>query len=471
MTDDFVEKTILEDLLPRVDPTMARKITLGSIHLKGSMEECAPSPGDVGIQIKTLKDESCFRIRFSLPVLLHFHHTTRNLRRVHGYFRSQSGTVPVGFIPAYNCNLNHLTLLRTYYKTQKWLNLHESNEDEDYFCEMFDNSKGEPMEQSGLNFLLQNRSVPKPVPDAASRLANDCFENHYWRPPQSDFRHSVIHDFIYHGHSKIFSMQGIYKTIVKIEDIRTKRYEMREDSYLTRYVHASARIMCQDYDDLFFSRSAVKLLVSEPAASQLIPGDIASCIMSRPLGRGSFQHPMIRGVLQKIADFDLSQIISSVIWSYLQDFPRQSLVCRVGPVGHVKEMVSSLMKNSTGVFDGEWMDHFERRMGDSLQKLYPIIFKHGDIIYHVPPPLVSYVLGRNIPVFENKSDLVDFLDFVDMIDPHTPFGNKIRLRTSDIAAKVQAGPCKTKWSHILKELPRVANRIAYSRIFSKPIRM
>ena len=470
MAGDFVEKTILEDLLPRVDPTMARKIMLGSIFLKDDMEKCAPSPGDVGIQIKSLKEESCFRIRFSLPVLLHFHHATRNLRRVHGYFRSQSGTVPVGFIPAYNCNLNHLTLLRTYYKTQKWLNLHESNEDEDYFCELFDNSKGEPMEQSGLNFLLQNRSVPKPVPDTTSRLANDCFENHYWRPPQSDFRHSVIHDFIYHGHSKIFSIQGIYKTIVKIEDIGIKRYEM-EDSHMIRYVHASARIMYQDDGDLFFSHSPVKLIVSEPAASQLAPDDIASCMMSKRLGRGSFQHPMIRGVVQKIDDFDLSQIISSVIWRRLQEVSDQSPICRVGPVGHVKEMVSSLIKNSTGVFDDGWVDNFEHRMNDSLQKLYPTIFKHSDIIYHVPPPLVSYVLGRNIPVFENKNDLVDFLNFVDTIDPHTPLDNRARLRTSEIAERVQSGPCKPKWNLILKEIPRVANRIAYSRIFSKPMRM
>lgn len=461
----------MEDLLPKVEPGMVRKITLDSIFLKDSMEECAPFPGDVGIQIKSLKEESCFRIKFSLPVLLHFHHATRNLRRVHVYFRSQSGTFPVGFIPSYNCNLNHLTLLRTYCKTQKWINIHESNEDEDYFCKLFDNSKSEPMEQSGLNFLLQNGSVPKPVSDTASRLVNDCFENHYWRPPQSDFRHSVMHDFIYHSHSKIFSMHGIYKTIVKIEDIGTKRYEMKESPRMTRYAHASARIMCQDDSDLFFSRSPIKLTISEPAASQLAPDDIASCIISKLLSKGSFQPPMIRGVIRKIDDYDLSQIISSVIWRRLQEVSKQSSVCRVGSIGHVKEMVSSLIKNSTDIFDDRWTDHFEHRMDDSLQKTYPTIFKHGDIIYHVPPPLVSYVLSRNIPVFENKNDLVDFLDFVDMIDPHMSFGNRTRLRTSEVAKKVQSGPCKSKWNLILKEIPRVANRVAYSRIFSKPIRV
>ena len=434
------------------------------------MKDYAPSPGDVGIQIKSLKEESCFRIRFYLPVLLHFHHATRNMRRIHVYFKNPSVTSLVGFIPAYNCNLNHLTLLRTYGKTLEWFNRHKSNEDEDYFCELFDNSEGKVMEQSSLNFLLQNMSSPKSVPDVVSRLVNDCFENHYWRPPLSDFRHWDIHDFIYHSHSKIFAMQGIYKTVVKIVDVRKQRYEIKENSQITRYVDASAHIMCQDRTDLFFSRLPVKLMISEPAASQLAPDDVASCIISKPAGRRSaFQPPMIRGVVKKIDNFDLSQIISSVIWKWKQEISEQSPICRVGPTEQVREKTLSLVKNNMNVFEDEWTEHFERRLNDSLTKLWPIVFKHNDIIYHVPPPLVSYILGREVPVLKNKDNLVDFLDLVDTIDPHIPFGNKTRLRTSGVAAKVQLGPCASKWNQILKEIPRVANRIVYSRIFSKPL--
>jgi len=157
--DQFVEKKILEELMPEFDKYMASKMVVNSIYMKDDMEMFAPSPGDFDIQIRSIKDQSCFRIRFTLPVLLLFHISTNYLREVHGYYRNQNFTFHIGFLPAYNCNMNHLTLLRTYERTFQWFATSRSNQDEDYFCKIFSNEKGEKMEQSSLNFLLQNNSI------------------------------------------------------------------------------------------------------------------------------------------------------------------------------------------------------------------------------------------------------------------------------------------------------------------------
>ncbi|MCY4491386.1 MAG: hypothetical protein OXC46_07990, partial [Thaumarchaeota archaeon] len=314
MSGGYVEKTILEDIMPKFDTEIARKIVINSIFQSDDMKEFAPSQGDKEIQIKSLKDTSCFRIRFRLPVLLHFHNSTRSLHRIYVYFKNESSNSLIGFIPAYNCNLNSLTLLRTYGKTLDWFEQQGANDDEDYFCKLFENDGGKVMEQSSLNFLLQNESSPRTISDVASRLVNECFENHCWSP-SPDLRSPTIPDFIFHNSSKIFGMYGVFKTLVKIVDVSRKRYEMQDGQKTVPYVHGSAYIMCQNENDLFFTYSPVKLLILEPTASHLMPDDIANCIISKPVGsRLASQQIMIRGLVKKIDNYDLRQIISSVVW-------------------------------------------------------------------------------------------------------------------------------------------------------------
>jgi len=464
---NFVEKTVLEELMPKFDTDLARKMMVNSIFLNDDMKNFATSPGDIEIQIRSIKDPSCFRIRFSLPNLLLFHISTKFLREIHGYYKYQNYTFPAGFIPAYNCNLNHLSLLRPYEKTFRWFEKIRANDDEDYFCKMFDNESGEPMEQSSLNFLLQNNSVSSEVSSQVSSLVNSCFEFLYWRPPLGDYRYrySTIHNFVYHSSSRIFVVRRIFKTVAKIIELGKKRYPLGNPKKFD-YVQAKASIMCQDDNELFFKN--VSLIVAEPDASRIEPSDFITCIMEKPIMKNQSNMPLIiHGIIGPvIKNPDLAHLISAVIWKSLHPI-EESKLCRVGSYEQIKKLVFSLLENNQTVFDNEWISNFDNLFSTCLKKLYPLILETDGMVYHIPPPLVAFILTREIPVMENKSELLKFLNFVDLMDPKTRARVLTILRNSDLGAEIQTGSCSSKWGILIKELPRVGNRIIYSRVFSR----
>jgi len=469
MSSQFVEKRILEELVPKFDKDMARKMMLNSIYMMDDIEEFSPSPGDFNIQIRSIRDNSCFRLRFSLPVLLLFHISTKYLREIHGYYRYQTFTFPVGFIPTYNCNLNHLTLLRSYDKVFQWFNTSNSNYDEeDYFCKVFLNQKGEPMEQSSLNFLLQNNSKSQEVSEITKNLVNRCFEFHYWRLPLEGFRYrySTIHNFVYHSSSRIYSAHRIFKTLIKILDIRNKRYSYGTPKKFD-YVDAKALILCQNEKDLFFRNT--NLLIAEPDASRLKNGNLVGCIIDKPiLPKASNLPLMVHGIVGNIINSsELSPIVSLIIWKNLHKIDEEMKICVLGSFDEIKNQVESFIKQNPKVFDEEWKRNLDAKLKESLKNSYPIVFEADGTIFHIPPPLLSYIQIREISILENKEDLITFLKFVELINPKNRQRLSTILRRSSLGEAVQLGPCKKSWPVLLRELPRVVNRIVYSRIFSR----
>lgn len=453
--------------MPEFDGEMARKAMVNSIFLQDSMRDYSFAPGDFNIQIKSIKDQSCFRIRLQLPTLLHFHYAIERLRKIQPFHTGQGHTFPVGFFPAYNCNLNHLTLLRTYEHTSDWNDRLGSYEDEDYFSIMLYAEKGEPVEQSSLNFLLQNNAKPKQVPVDISAMINRCFEHMYWRPPLEDLQydHSPIHNFIYHSSSRISELRRVYKTVIKITDIGRRRYSLGK-SEIRDYVEAKASVMCQDKDGLFFRRMG--LWVAEPDATHLKPDDIADCIMEKPIIRGARHMPiMIHSVIGDVLDGScLEKTISACVWKRLHKISDSTNICKIDHLDNIKRDVYSLIERNKRIFGNEWIEGFDRKFSASLKNLFPLIFDHEGEVYHAPPPLIGYVLVRKLPVLQNSDALVEFLNFVDMIDPQNPFGSKTKLRMSGLGERIQSGSA-ARWEDVLKEIPRVANRVMYSRVFSR----
>lgn len=466
--DQFVEKKILEELMPEFDKFMTRKMMVNSIYMRDDMEMFAPSPGDFDIQIRSIKDQSCFRIRFTLPVLLLFHISTNYLREVHGYYRNQNFTFPIGFLPAYNCNMNHLTLLRSYEKTFQWFTTSRSNQDEDYFCKIFSNEKGEKMEQSSLNFLLQNNSIAGVVSRDDSDLIKKCFEFLYWRPPLEDFRYrySTIHNFVYHSTSRIFSTHRIYKTLIKIQDIGNKRYPFGNPKKFD-YVEAKVLIMCQNEKDMFFK--SANLWIAEPDASRLKPDDIVNCVLDKPvLPRASNVPLTIHGIVGPVIEsVELTSPISCIIWKNLHKIDQDMKICELGTLDQIKDQVLNFVKQNPKVFGEEWQKNFNVKYLESLKKFHPIVLESEGLVYHIPPPLLSFILARKINILGSKNDLITFLKFVDLINPRNRSKIKSILRRSSLGEAVQTGSCGESWGLLLKELPRVVNRIVYSRVFSK----
>jgi hypothetical protein len=469
MSSQFVEKKILEELMPKFEPEMARKMMVNSIFMMDEMEKFAISPGDFNIQIRSIKDESCFRIKFSLPVYVLFHIATKNLQRVHVYYRRENFASPVGFIPVYNCNLNHLTLLRSYSKASDWKNKMSSVTDEevDYSCKKFSNNSGENMEQSSLNFLLQNNSTSTNLSAKDSQYIENAFEFLYWRLPTSEmrYRYSTIHNFLYHNVSKIFSAHRIFKTLVKIIDVGKKRYSQDFPKKI-KYVHAKGYVLCQKEKNLFFQKT--NLWISEPDASKINPNMLINVIMDKPILYKQTNMPLIvHGIVGKsIPVGDQSHLISVVLWKQLQEVEGKDL-CYVGKTSEIENQVEKLITENPAVFEKPWKTEIKKNFKKSVDELFPLILDLEGDLYHLPSPLLSYIITKNNSILNDASELVNLLKFVDKVNPKTRYGSLMKLRTSPIGNEVQKGPYGKHWKDLMSDANRIANRIVYSRIFSK----
>lgn len=464
----YAEKRLLEETIPKLDSDISKRLTTELIDLRDDLRTFSRSPGDFEIQIKTIKDESCFRLVFSLPVLLHFHRSTTNLREIHQYHKSGQHTFIAGFFPAYNCNLNHLTLLKLYnQRAFQWMEDMSENDDEDYYCCMFNNNRGDKMTQSCLNFLLQNDAVLKPLNDNSSNMINRCFELNYWRLP-SEFKehHSAIYGMIYHRATRINKMTEVYKTVLKIVSLDNKRYVMGVHQTI-RYVHATVYLMIRN-DDGSFCSLRKKLFISEPDASRLNPNDVAVCLIEVASFPRNKTVPIIHAIIgNKITQDDLAIPISLSVWKRLNELPANAPICKICVIEDLKQDVRLLMKENSIVFTDTDDSEFEARFKNSIETTYPLIFEYDGSVYHAASPLISYLLVRNLPFVEKKGDLVNFLKFIDTIDPKVPYKNKMKLRTSKYAANIQSDLDGNQWNSIMMEIPRVINRIMYSRVFSR----
>ncbi|MDA7954780.1 MAG: hypothetical protein MPI91_04710 [Nitrosopumilus sp.] len=464
LASDRAEKTIL-DIMHKFDEDMTSKMTLNSIMLHAEMNKVTRMPGDLDLSIRSLKTASHFRIKFKLPVLLYFHDSTKFMRKKH-YVKVGTRVFPMGFIPVYNCNLNHMTVFWPYRKTTRWLKILNNSSSSGYVARMFDNTSGTPMQLSSMNFLLQYNSVEKRIDKNTAKILGDCFTYQYWRPPVEDFqyKYSTIHNMIHHNTAKIIGLSRIYKTIVKFDDLSRKKYFHGE----REYVRADCKIMCQDTKGIFFRSSSI--LVDKSDAVILSSGDIASCILEIPIVKGSKNEPLrSHSIINNIMkNNDFRNQISILLWKLLARMKPDSKLCKTYTTDSIMNAVRNMGKSSH-VFDKSWRVNFEQKFNKSLEMLYPMFFDHKGTVYHTPAPLISYVLCKGMSILDpsEKDELINLLDFVDLMTPKIVSGGKFKLRVSEPAKRVQSGKYGNMWNDLMTDLPRVASRIAYSRLFSQ----
>ena len=463
--NEFVEKKIIELLMPKFDAKLSQKMVTNSIFMKDQMENFTIEPKDFNIQIKSIRNISCFRIRFSLPTYLLFHISMKNLRKIRIYYKINNSGTLLSLLPVYNCNLNHLTLFRSYSKAIEWADA-TSDEESDYICNKFSNEAGEPMEQSSLNFLLQNKSKPYNVSVEESEIIAKAFEFLYWRIPLNDmgFGYSTIHNFIYHNSSKIISTRSIFKTLVRIKYISSKRY-ITELPSKTQYVHAKAQILCQDEDRLFFKEIGV--LVSEPDASRIKPDMLINAVMDKPILYKQRNLPiMIHGIIGEGIDLgDYRCLIAVILWKRLQATSDNGL-CLIGESDSVMQQVEDMILNNPEVFEPARYNKFKKNFAESVKRMFPLVFENNYDMYYVPPPLLAYVINLDRSILNNHNDLVNLLKFIDQVNPEKRSG-LMKLRTSREGNAVQTGTFGNHFNQLLLDIYRIVNRIVYSRIFAK----
>ena len=467
---------LLNDLIPQFDEKnktkLAEHILLTSKDLNDLTEKLAPCPDADKTQVKWVEDGACFRLRFSLPVLLLFHMSTRHNKQTHGYFRptEKNFTVPAGFIPAYNCNLNHLTLLKTHTleNTKYWPSLNRDEESE-FVCKKFISTHGEKMVQSSLNFMLQNDSKHENVSCNASNIVEKCFRYFYWRPQSLTAQHSTIHDMIYNSFTRVYSYHKIYKTIAKVAEIKERRDTFSNGRKID-FSPGQIFMLVHDRHGICTTKRGV--VFAEPDRSDMQEGDLINCIIDSPVFPKPLKPPqlIVSGLVKPpISPTDLKPIIGLAIWRITQRIDKRQKLCNIGSKTEVKRSVLAILKNNQIIFPSKWVTDFDNIFQSSLDEMFPLVFEDEDNIVHIPPPMMSYVLSKPSRILDDKHELANLAKLIDLaVAPDGRCVRPMKLRSSKIGLKVQAGLYKEHWKSLILDIPRIVTGIYYSRIFAYP---
>lgn len=471
-----VENKLFKDLIPNCNENLVKQIHFDSQYRRDEMESYMPSHDDRIIQIASLKDDVCFRIRFRLPVSLLIPKETQLLSGIQRSYK----TFPIAFVAAYMPNLNHFTLLRLHGKHTKDYFPDSENLLRNDVCKKFIFTKGIPMEFSSLNFLELQNTQQQNLNHNDINIISKCFEFSFWNVPTTDLQrdHSVIHNFIYNNNEKITAICKTFKTIIKIENIGQNKRTMRFIHHDICYFEANVRILITD--DRSFSSKKTRIFIAEHCASKISEGDVVNCLLAAQIKCRKEMPPRIImiGIVGRIMKQpDLRHLISIVFWQTNRNLSLTSKMCEFFNVEDLKSEIKNLVRKNPYLFESSWINDLDENLRTALQRLDPCFLHCNDVVYSLPPVILNYLITNDLEILEKSTDdmlreklLEKLAQMMNTIEPKGgSFNNrkKMSLRNSDFIHELQKSGNK-KSEEFLCHIPRLSNRIVYSRIISQP---
>lgn len=470
-----VENKLIREQIPEVSQDLVYKILIDTQYRRDEIEFHTPSYDDRLIQIPSLKGSYCFRIQFRLPVTVLIPKSAQLLTGIIPYYKSNKGTFPIAYVAAYSPNLNHFSLIR----------LH-GNRVRDYFsdarqflhndaCVQYINEEGTPMEFSSLNFLERQNTVQRNLPEDGIQVIRRCFEFSFWKIPPFDMNrdYSAMHHFIYNNNARIRAIYRVFKTILKIEELRTTRRRIGFIPQDFSYLEATARFIAED-GDAFTSKKS-RLIIAEPSASSLKVNDIITCLLVAPQKIRGEMPPglvLIGSIGSKIMRTDYRSVMSMVFWKLNQRLSFTSKLLESLPKVELKEATKRITKSNHMLLDPHFLDNFDENFEESLAKMHPCFIQHYDRVYSIPPPLLNYLITNNFSITKKPELFAKLVDLINTIEPKDRFfdsNRRMAIRTSQLACELQkSGDFGNKWEEFLWNLPRLSNRMVYARIISQP---
>ncbi len=472
MTSD-IEQKLIRELIPKFNKDIIAKILHDTQMRSDDMELYSPSQYDRKIQIPSLKGNYCFRIRLKLPVQIFMPKAASILSGIivsHRY----SEKFPTAFVATYIVNLNHFTLLRLFGENADFFPERNNHVYEDS-CRKFVYKDRIPSELSSLNFLEMRNMKKVNMTVEEISVAKKCFEFSYWKIPSvyMNNEYSTMHNFIYNNSQKIFGIYRVFKTIFMVEKIkeRTRYWDFKPHGFNYRDAEG---IFLAENDAKLINRK-ISLIVSEPTASKLKEGDIVNAILVFPeriKGIHSSKCILAGTIGNKISKMDYRAIISIIFYKINQEISETSKLVESLTIDELKSKVNNMIETNKMLFDSGWCD-LESDFSESIDKMYPYLFKFEDRMYFIPPVLLGYLVEKDVSITEEKQVMMDIIRLVNMIETKDGTMNKTKinkmdLRTSEFADRLQKSKIFThNWQPFLSDLPRLANRMVYSRIISQ----
>ena len=481
---------LLETYLPDFDPTIVGQMIMEFRAQIQSINRFTLDTEPKAFTIKEMNREAAYWEIEShlLPVIQYvpecFKHITRNFvysRKYYSYLECVPSYVPI---------LNHVTLLNHYNKAKSDF----GNIPEEGILNKFTSEGGTKMNMSSLNNLLQWKHKKKYLSDAHD-IVRMSFEFCYWNLPTFELKEkSFVKNLIYHSHGKVQNILLPRKTIIKILKIDPKKkkgdifhvnsHGHPRPSILARprngidIKYADVLVLCDDGIEQHCISKKMRVNLTEDVADSVQEGDIFNAVLV--MGRmqdGKIGIPFVIGKIGKTIPLgDIKCILALVMWKMLQSIEDDSSPTLVTTVQKVSAQVQNMIQSNPEMFSSEnfssemlgWTKDLPKKINKAIEEMFPMYQVDGDDIYQLSPVIMSYLASGEPEILKNKEYLMLIMKlFAPTFTNQRDWGsNAIRkIRTSDPYDKLQK--CGSLQNDIIGKMPRIVNRIVYSRILSQ----
>ncbi len=372
----------------------------------------------------------------------------------------------VEYVPCYMMNLNHVTLVKI---TQNFNSDIYNNLDKSIFAK-YVYEGGRSMNFSSSNILLLG-ATKEHVQASKHDIIEKCFEYCYWHLPTPKNMNDVscLHNLIYHK-SKYIVNGGVLqlrKTILKIIKINGKSMlKILPSGSSIKCKSVFVSILVDDGKKIFSEKR--HMFITENIINSLKNNDIIHAIIITQ----NICHPKFSLIIGKIGNIiDLSNLkpfLSIIFWKHLQDITENSSITKVGHLKNITEYTSKILQDNSNEDDlfyplFIWNTKLSKNIEKSILELFPLYIFDDDIIHQLSPTMLSFLLTISPEIVSDKKFINTIIHLLDHLNINSNNWGKNSTSILDSKNNVVTPSLNT----ILSNLPKIVNRMTYSRIFSK----
>ena len=396
-----------------------------------------------------------YTIKFSDPVIYHIPPLLGHLKRRLKIFREQIAE----YVPCYMMNLNRVVLAKfvpPYYDNIG-----------DGIIGKFVLKAGRRMQLSSANVFMPGASQHEPI-SHGRKTAEMYFEHAWWHfPGASDVRDtSCLHNLVYHSNNRVKQVVRLRKTLLRVLKIgKMETRNILNDGRPVACMHVQVSLLVDNGRTL--SSEKRWILMHRSVAEVVKEGHVINAVLAEPdLARPKLSIVMgCVGSPMQISDKAiLSTAISIAIWTAMRDGGPESSLTKVGSIEETTERVAETVSNNDGptkVLEMPWSlsQGDVKRIIDGFRPMY---VRTGEWVYHIPPPIASFVLARQPALLDNYSAAYSIARMFDLVEPSVKGCKSKAIYSLIVKAKNEP-----RWfpNALLAHVPALVGESAMSRMF------
>jgi hypothetical protein len=299
-----------------------------------------------------------------------------------------------------------------------------------------------------------------------------CFDYCYWRfpTPLDQDEGSCIDNMIYATTSRIREVLIMRKTLVKIFKVKD-RVESR--TLLERDMRgkfAEVLLLCDDGIQ-FMSQKRGEIFIPEHVIESIKENDVVNAVLIQVDVREKKKGMIMIGNMGVVSSKKPQAVISIILSKMLQNIEDYSSPTRITDVDKLRFEITNFFQTNYKFFESTqgWGKDIPEKVSESFVELFPMFIEDDGNVYQMSPTMITFLSTIHPKTLEDKKTLTTIVKLLDMLKINSNFwGSEAigKLRTSDTYEEIQGNPSSLP-NELLKAVPRIVNRIVYSRIFSR----